>query len=73
MIKIIKEGKVHKKQKHIYTIECYCCGCVFECESSDFLSLSRGLDGTFTVPCPCCNIIIENSTNFVEIKYEDIE
>lgn len=73
MIKIIKDGKTPKRQKPIYTIECQHCGCVFECESSDFLSMSRGLDGAFTVPCPCCGIIIEDSTNIVETRYEDIE
>lgn len=74
MIKIIKEGKKPQKLTPIYTIKCPLCGCVFECETSDFHSLSRGLDGTFTIFCPCCNIIIEDSTNTVDVKFkEDIQ
>lgn len=73
MIRIIKDGKIPKKQKPIYTIECQYCGCVFECESSDLLFMSRGLDCTFVVRCPCCNIMIEDNTNSIETRYEEVE
>ena len=73
MIKIIKEGKKLKKMKPIYTITCPHCGCVFECETSDFHSMSRGLDGTFTVYCPNCELIIEDSRNTIPTHYVDVE
>lgn len=73
MIKIIKEGKKLKKMKPIYAISCPHCGCVFECETSDFHSMSRGMDGTFTVYCPNCELIIEGTRNSVSTRYEDVE
>ena len=73
MIKIIKDGKIPKKQKAIYTIQCHHCGCVFECESSDFLYIARGLDCTFEVTCPCCGAVIKNNADMVKPRYEDIE
>lgn len=69
MIKIIKEGKKLRKTKPIYTITCPHCGCVFECEISDFHSMSRGLDGKFTVYCPNCEMTIEDSRNTVPTHY----
>lgn len=54
MIVIKKPGKKPKKYKTIYEIECTKCGCVFECEDSDFTSIERKLDGKVSIKCPCC-------------------
>jgi len=55
MKKIIRMGKVPKKVKYIYTIECKQCGCVFECEVQDFDLISKDINPMGCIECPCCN------------------
>lgn len=57
MIKIIKEGKLPKKTKTIYTVTCPKCFCEFECDDSDLI-IEKGIGGTRSVICPCCGNII---------------
>ncbi len=60
MIKIIKEGKIQKRQQKITlvmkTAECVMCGCEFE-YSHDEIKYPPFLEGdslSSYVVCPCC-------------------
>ena len=55
MIVIKKQGKKLKKYKIIYTITCPNCDCEFECESDDFKSIEKRIDGDKVIDCPWCN------------------
>lgn len=55
MIKILKEGKVEKPTKVIYTAECPYCDCKFEFEAQDAIAITKHIyDGTIEIKCPCC-------------------
>lgn len=56
MRRIIKPGKdLNKKERLIYTTTCPVCGCVFEFEDEDCLTIERCLNGRVTIACPHCN------------------
>lgn len=59
MVRILKNGRQSKPLKRIYHVVCPTCGCEFECESSDFTSQERGLDGHATINCPECGQFIK--------------
>ncbi len=56
MRRIIKPGKdLNKKEHLIYTTTCPVCGCVFEFEDEDCLTIERCLNGRVIIACPHCN------------------
>lgn len=64
MIKIIKEGKKPEPVEQKYTIICNICGCVFECDISDFESIDKCLYGNGYVRCPTCQQLITISNMY---------
>ena len=68
MIKIIKQGKKPERILRKWTVTCNLCGCVFECDISDFERRDMCLYGNGYVRCPTCQqlITIENLYNHKE-------
>jgi len=72
MIKILKEGNLPKNKKIIYRKDCNNCGCQFEFELEDCLSIERCLDGKITIQCPCCKQLITANRNSLGYREEDL-
>ena len=73
MVNIIKQGKKPKPKRTIYKITCPYCGCVFECETEDLLSIERTPGGKRTVKCPCCDMVLNiASLDNITIREEEI-
>ena len=58
MIKVLKNGCLNPKTKTVYMVTCSKCGCVFNCESEDFLSRERSVELHATIKCPYCEEIL---------------
>lgn len=55
MINILRDGYKQKPTIRVYTLTCPDCGCIFECDYSDFKWQSRGIVLDAGVLCPYCN------------------
>ena len=64
MIKIIKEGKLPKVYKRIYTATCDKCKCEFEFEDEDFTRVEKRFDGNYFINCPFCGYEIAGGYNY---------
>lgn len=54
-MKIIKEGD-KARLISLCRFDCSCCGCVFECDSTEYRQGYNPKDGNYlTIKCPTCN------------------
>lgn len=78
MIKIIKEGKLPKPQKTLFTVNCNKCNCEFEFEMEDFTKIERtvrSLDGCgrYFIKCPYCNYEIMGKYEYFNPRRVEID
>lgn len=66
-MKIIKEGD-NSRLSEIRRFRCKCCGCIFECDKSEYRTIIEYRNETYlTAICPTCG----NKTFEKENGYED--
>lgn len=54
MIKIIRNGRLSKTYKTLFTVECDECHCEFEFENEDFTKNEKRIGGNCYINCPSC-------------------
>ncbi len=54
MKKILKDGRIEKKQNHTYIMTCPSCGCEFTFNFEDVKSIEKTPNGRITIDCPFC-------------------
>ena len=66
MIKILQKGKIKKETKRIYLNTCPECGCVFECDETDFIVRYKSIDVYAELSCPTCDrvIVVDRNTPY---------
>ena len=65
MIEVIRHGAKPMNGPTKYRITCYDCGCIFQCDRSDFESAERCINGRVFIHCPDCN-------SFLGLRQQDM-
>ena len=73
MIKIIKEGKLPKTYKRLYTATCDKCNCEFEFEDEDFTRIEKRLNGFYYIKCPYCGYEIQGKYEYFKPQLIEVD